>query len=125
MLHSKQVPHKARESRSLVYLPAVLAQVTRLKCGKKGERREAVSNTQQISGGIKPCTKRRAENHMKIHRTVIRVRTHRQRHTQIQRSCCFYCAIKKGSSWEIKVCRSTTTPKGGDTAKTKLKVGSR
>lgn len=82
MLHSKQVPHKARESRSLVYLPAVLAQVTRLKCGKKGERREAVSNTQQISGGIKPCTKRRAENHMKIHRTVIRVRTHRQRHTR-------------------------------------------
>lgn len=61
MLHSKQVPHRARESRSLVYLPAVLAQVTRLKCGKKGERREAVSNTQQISGGIKPCTKRQEQ----------------------------------------------------------------
>lgn len=35
--------HRAQKGRTLVYLPAVLAQVTRLKHGNKGERREAVS----------------------------------------------------------------------------------
>lgn len=81
MLHSKQVPHKARESRSLVYLPAVLAQVTRLKCGKKGERREAVSNTQQISGGIKPCTKRQEQKITRRYTEQLSVCAHTGRDT--------------------------------------------
>lgn len=45
-----QALENAKHSSSLDYLPAVLAQVTRLKHGKKKEeRREAISNTHSRS----------------------------------------------------------------------------
>lgn len=96
MLHSKQVPHRARESSSLVYLPAVLAQVTRLKCGKKGERREAVSNTQQISGGVKPCTKRQEQKITWRYTEQLSMCAHRQRHIRrLREAVVFIVQLRK------------------------------
>lgn len=85
---NRLIADRAQSSRSLDYLPAVLAQVTRLKRDKKGETRKAVSKTHNRPEVEQSHAQNsRAENQNKImfsHLTLAHAPTLRQTDPETQ-----------------------------------------